>query len=89
MLRGGKLRDVGDAVPDAAEKNMERKVHQRGAQKAPLWKLPNCDKRKTIVPHNQIRNLSVHPSFSVQDAAAPWRLFGATEMAPRYVFRRE
>ncbi len=47
-----------------AEKNMERKVHQRGAEKAPLSKHPQCGKRKTVVPHNGSLNLSVHPSFS-------------------------
>ena len=70
----------------AGKKNMERKTGQKGAQKAPLWKHPRCGGKKCIVPHNQIRNLSVLASFSAQDAAAFWRLFGATEILPRNVF---
>ena len=51
----------------------------------PLWKLPKRGGRNSIVPHNQNRNLSVLPSFSAQDAAAFWRLFGATGISPRSV----
>ena len=44
---------------------------------------PQCGEGNGIVPHNQSRNLSVLPSFSAQDAAAFWRLFGAMGMVPR------
>ncbi len=66
-----------------SEKNMERKVHQRGAHKAPLWKLPRCGGRNNSVPHNQDPKSIDFPSFSAQDAAASRRLFGATGIFPR------
>ncbi len=69
----------------ASKKNMERKTGQRGARKAPLWKLPKCRNRKHIVPQNESLNLRVLASFSARDAAASCRLFGATGLIPRYV----
>ena len=70
-----------------AEKNMERKVHQRGGEESPLFgNTPRCRARKSFAPHNQSLNLSVHTSFSAQDAAAPWHLFGAPGIVPRAVF---
>ena len=70
----------------ASKKNMERQTGQRGAQTAPLWKLPKYGGKNSIVPHNKRLNLRVQPSYAAQDAAAFWRLFGATEISPRSVF---
>ncbi len=68
----------------ACKKNMERKTGQRGGEESPLFgNTPQCGEGNGIVPHNQSRNLSVLPSFSAQDAAAFWRLLGATQIAPR------
>ena len=64
----------------------KEKSTKEGARKAPLFgNTPRCGGGNGIVPHNKRLNLSVHSSFSAQDAAAFWRLFGATGISPRYI----
>ena len=66
----------------------KEKSTKEGRGKPLFVNTPRCVNRNGIVPHNQSRNLSVLTSFSAQDAAAFWRLFGATGISPRYIFLR-
>jgi len=66
------------------QKEYGKKNRPKRGEESPLFgNTPQCGEGNGIVPHNQNRNLSVLPSFSAQDAAAFWRLFGVTQIAPR------